>query len=200
MEISNKQKIFNAKQILKEMLIDRGYPESELTPLSKDFKNTKYETDIYWEIINKNGKEKTLISFFINKKLDSKLVESHFTKAKTLYDNQISEVKIIMISDTSLTNPTIAKNNDYMKNSGIYSQIYLVDDLQFNITKSNLVPKHELLTKEEIDNLPFEVKNLPKILSTDPVSRYYAVNKKNVFKITTISETTGESISYNEVI
>jgi len=200
MDISIKKKIFNSKKLLREMLIDRGYNPSDLNRLNKEFDKTNFETDMYWEIVSKSGDEKTLISFLINKKLDNKLVESHFVKAKTLYSEKIKTVKIIMISSIVITNPTIAKNNEFMNINGIYSQTFLVDNLQFNITKSNLVPEYKLLTHNEINELPFKTSEMPRILISDPISQYYGVTKNNVFQVKMISETTGEYLAYNKVV
>lgn len=67
-----------------------------------------------------------------------------------------------------------------------------------------LVPKHELLEETEKRELLKIYKSkelqLPKILASDPISRYFGARRGQVFKITRSSETSGEYIYYRIVI
>lgn len=81
-------------------------------------------------------------------------------------------------------------------------QVFELRELQFNITKHTLVPKHELITDEteiheliKIHNLKARTQ-LPFILKTDPVARYYNAKTGNVMRITRWSPTSGEHIVY----
>jgi len=67
-----------------------------------------------------------------------------------------------------------------------------------------LVPKHELLSEDEKRELykTYKIKdiNLPKILSNDPITRYFGGKKGQIFKITRPSESSGEYIYYRIII
>ena len=68
-------------------------------------------------------------------------------------------------------------------------QIMWCKHLQINPTKHILVPKHTKLTIEEINNLleKYSIKNrtqLPLILRSDPIARYYNYNAGDIIKIT----------------
>ncbi|OMO85768.1 hypothetical protein COLO4_21454 [Corchorus olitorius] len=56
-----------------------------------------------------------------------------------------------------------------------------IADLYVNITKHYLMPKHEVLTAEEkqklLNKYDIEAKQLPRMLKSDPVARYYGVEK-----------------------
>jgi DNA-directed RNA polymerase I, II, and III subunit RPABC1 len=63
-----------------------------------------------------------------------------------------------------------------------------------------LVPKHEIISEDEkkevLEYYRITGNQMPKILSTDPIARYYRSTKGQVFKITRYSETCGETIYY----
>lgn len=83
-------------------------------------------------------------------------------------------------------------------------QVFFLKELQFNIVKHYLVPKHELLTFEQSEQIEkildmYQVKSryqLPIILRTDPISRYYNAKSGNIMRIIRSSPTAGDYISY----
>ena len=80
-------------------------------------------------------------------------------------------------------------------------QVFHYKQLLINIMKHEYVPKHTLLKPTEIDTLLEKhyltnVKELPKIMTTDPVVKYYGAKENNVFRIDRSSKTFGHSIYY----
>lgn len=81
-------------------------------------------------------------------------------------------------------------------------EVYPVQRLQFNITKHMLVPKHEVIRdKVAIDAIleSFKLKSrtqLPIILKTDPIARYYGMKSGDLVKVTRNSPTAGEHVIY----
>lgn len=81
-------------------------------------------------------------------------------------------------------------------------QIFRIKELQFNITKHILVPKHEVVRDEEViksilDSYSLKTKyQLPTILKTDPMSRYLGLKSGDIVKITRNSPSSGEYIVY----
>jgi len=67
---------------------------------------------------------------------------------------------------------------------GILIELFNVDDLQFNITKHILVPLHKKLDKEECKNFKEQYgTNIPILLKTDPVCRFYNFQKGDIIEI-----------------
>ena len=58
------------------------------------------------------------------------------------------------------------------------------DILPFKIINHSLVPKHELVSKSEIEQYIKNVKILPKLLKSDAIVRYYNFKKDDIIRIT----------------
>ena len=75
---------------------------------------------------------------------------------------------------------------------------------KFKVSSNNLVPKHSKVSEGELKKLLEQhmivVKDLPKILKTDPVVEELGVQPGEVIKIIRKSEITGESVYYRVVI
>jgi len=64
-------------------------------------------------------------------------------------------------------------------------ELFAMHELQLNITKHRLVPKHTRVTQSEKEELDKDYKGkLPVILSSDPISRYYGFKKGEYIRIT----------------
>lgn len=83
-------------------------------------------------------------------------------------------------------------------------EIFLKDEIMFNLIDSIYVPKHILLSPEEESNLMKEYglqkRELPRIFISDPVARYYNARLWQIFRIQRPSETAGFSNYYRIVV
>ncbi len=113
------------------------------------------------------------------------------------FDNPIFDSYIVIVRE-KITTVNIKTINEINKDI----QIFEMKELQFNITKHVMVPKHELINNEsDIADIVtrFNIKSksqLPFILKTDPVARYMNAKPGNVVKIIRFSPTSGEYILY----
>ena len=80
---------------------------------------------------------------------------------------------------TSKTKKTVENMDD------IKIELFTDDELSFNITKNELVPKHILLSKEESKQFIHTYgTRFPVIRTTDPISRFYGYERGDVVEIT----------------
>lgn len=93
-----------------------------------------------------------------------------------------------------------------IKNDALYpnTEIFLEKELMINIIDHIAVPKHILLTdevlKEVLESYHAKRREIPEILVTDPVARYYNAQVGQMFRIIRASETSGEAPYYRLVI
>lgn len=76
--------------------------------------------------------------------------------------------------------------------------------MAFKVSEHVLVPEHKKLTKEEkselLEKYNITVKELPKILKSDPAVSHLALDTGDVIKITRKSQTMGKATYYRAVI
>ena len=173
---------FRSKNTLLEMLSDRKY---NINIAIKSTNITEYK-----ELYNKQHINFTCSS---NENSDSKIhVKYVFGENKS---NLIKESIEKINKDILINNPNniifIFRNKP---STGILNLIkdnsceyFFIESLQFNITKHRLVSKHSLLNEEETTNLlnKYNIKpnQLPYILKSDPVVKYYNFPHGGICKI-----------------
>jgi len=81
---------------------------------------------------------------------------------------------------------------------------FLESEMLINITEHELVPQHILLTIEEKEELfsryRLKESQLMKMLTTDPVARYYGYKRGQVIKIIRNSDTAGRYVTHRLVV
>lgn len=76
-------------------------------------------------------------------------------------------------------------------------------DTPYDVTKHMLVPKHSKLgekdTAELLATYNITVRELPRILATDPAVQHLDVKEGDVIRIVRTSESAGDSVFYRRV-
>lgn len=75
--------------------------------------------------------------------------------------------------------------------------------MKINIQEHMLVPKHEIMTDSEIEDLrnsvDYDIENLPRIKKDDPIVKAIDAKEDNILRITRESETAGTFVTYRIV-
>lgn len=201
-------KFFVSRQVILEMLEDRGWDTTEYQNYGIDdidimlknmsIKNKEIST---LDILIKGENNKILVKYV----LTSKIRGSNIT---SLTESLIEDVledgdELIIIIMDRLTNDSALEsyfNNLYNKRK-IYSQYFWIKKLTYNVTKHETVPKHEILTSEEINEVlqKYNITDVTKfnfIKQNDVVAKYYGMKIGDVCRIIRKSETAGIYINY----
>lgn len=194
--------IYCARKTILEMMKDRGYN------ISKHIKDIPFElfietiADDNLEILfEKDDKSKLVVYFFTEiKSISKKNFKSICDKLISKYeDDNLNIILIFPSKPSSSIKKEIVNTPKYFN-----IQLYELKHLIINITKHKLQPKFRVLTddniKEICSSLSIPKEQFPKILTTDPISRYYGVKRGQVFEIKRKSMSSGEFVTYRIVV
>ena len=195
MNITDRKKFYLARNTILDILEDRGYIVAENLKTSIDEFMIQYDSgEMYIYTKKKDEENKSIYVYFHldNRNFQKKDLVNLMSNITNQYQNE--QVKIRIVTREKL-NQAILRID--------YIESFILNHLVINITKHIMMPKFEVMSDEEIEILLKEFsisKNqLPKILITDPISRYFGVKSGDIFKITRSSPTTGLSVSYRLV-
>ena len=154
--------IEKAKPIVYEMLKDRKY-----TKIVEEDDNIIIADD------------KLLVFFSKDQKINKDNIQT-FT-SRELQTRNISHGIFVYPNSITSTAKNIVLQN---RIDNIHIELFYIINLQYNITKHRLVPKHQKLQGEEYKEIKTKFgKSLPRIYITDPIVRYYNFDKGDILKI-----------------
>lgn len=170
-------------QVLKtinEMLTDRGYDVSPLVDVKYDSieeLNTTYKNLV---------SNKTISIIYIEDGIGIDVIR------------RVTNAHTIIVCNGNVTSSAKSAIDMLRLGEGKIVEVFSFRELKHNKTKHKLVPKHELLSLDEIKSFLkyYGSSNSPKIRSTDPIAKYYGAQPKDVFKITRCNQ----EITYRVVI
>ena len=193
--------IKRSRKTVIEMLHDRKYDLSSVDNILVDDINFDiYEKADNLDIHVKNSDREIYVKFIKIPKAKPQTLRDLISKINT--EILSLENKKILIVLLTKPNNTVLK----IKNEPLCENIELfwIGHLLVNITHHTFVPRHELLEKNSHDSIMEKfslsnVKQLPIILKSDPISRYYGFETGDICKITRKNKISGISVIYRLV-
>lgn len=202
-------KLFKSRSVIIEMLEMRGfnvepYRNFSLNEIEAMFKATEKKTSpelgsLDMTLVNSLGGK-----LYVKYLMASKLRTSNF---KTLIDEMLEgflnggDEIIFILKDTVNNMDTFdSMLEGYLSVNNLFIQIFSLDNLLFNITKHQLVPKMRIISPEERDAVLEKFSatqgQMPQILKSDPQAKFLGVRKGDMCEIIRASETAGNSVTY----
>jgi DNA-directed RNA polymerase subunit H (RpoH/RPB5) len=189
MSVSEVQK---AIRTIKAMLVSRGHELGDLEGVD----NTEIEQlattkDVFF--LPAAAKDVVVIL--------RKLKNSDIVKAAAAVEEGRRQ-EVILVSRDKLTGVNVKCLHE---NFGRRAEHFHLQDLQIDIAKHVLVPRHTIMPKSEVDALLKELMiksklQLPSILETDAMARYIGARPGDVVRIERPSPTAGETLFYRHCV
>jgi DNA-directed RNA polymerase subunit H (RpoH/RPB5) len=188
---NNKKYITNAINTISEMIIDRNVLFNPNKYIFEDVYNNFNPGMFYHFVI-----DDVEIIFDFNKNLKIPNYTSHFQDNKNIYILVLDRKNLNQIESTKLYN--LVGKDKFEK-----IEVFDIKELQFNISRHVLVPKHEKIDNGHSILSQYNLSNptqLPIILHTDPMAKYLGLKPGDYVKITRVSQVSGIHIIYRYCI
>lgn len=196
--------LFSVHHVVREMLVDRGF-EIPVEYFIDDMDmfsalHSSKDLDMYVEDTEKN------IGNYVhfhskNKNFGKNDLITIVQSVHHLHSN-VNSIHIDIIIKEDKTNAAVKK---LLTTDKDYQDITIFPEkrLRFNYVRNKHQPDFELLDNEKrakfIETYKITSAEIPKMLTSDPVARYYNAKSGDIFRIVGISETQKDRISYRIV-
>ena len=174
-------------QTLKEILVARGIKADDFERVGAPMDETRMYTFGQVLVI---FSEKTRVT------------STEFEKFITFATENNHSGGIIIVSPTNPSESILQLVRDYISDKeNQLVQIFYQSHLNFNISKHRDVPKHRILSQEEVDKLAKEynlakLNSLPKIDSQDAMAKWIGARPGDVVEITGLCMASAENKRY----
>jgi len=198
-------KLWRVRKTVFQMLDDRGYfvPEKSLAENKEEFEsawkdaqeNSQGRERFLILVHKKDNRDQQLIVFFPdeNKRVGVKPIR---ILAEKMDERKIREA--ILVVKQPLT--PLAKTAIVEASAKMRIEVFAENELIINITHHELVPKQVVLKEEErqalLNRYKMKPTQLPRVQVTDPMARYFGMQRGEVIKIIRPSETAGRYVTY----
>jgi DNA-directed RNA polymerase subunit H (RpoH/RPB5) len=134
---------------------------------------------------------KCLVYFAESYSGDKKISEISISNfCKLVISQHVDEAIIVSAAPESSTIETICTDFIRRKDGetyGVFIQFFKDEELMFNPMNHNMVPKHRILSKRELEEMEkvdrLNFKNLPKISAFDPICKRLGAKDKDVIEV-----------------
>lgn len=198
--LDNATRLFRVRKTCLEMLNDRGYLigqddlEETRDIFTQKFSEEPKRDDLTLLAPKQEDPTDQMFVFFPNEdKVGVRTIKTYADRMKTE-----GVTRALMVVQANLT--PFAKQAVGEMHSKLHMEVFQELELLINITRHVLVPKHMLLDATEkktlLDRYKVRDTQLPRIQHSDPVARYYGMQRGQVVRIVRPSETAGRYVTY----
>mmetsp|Transcript_41437 Transcript_41437/g.132352 ORF Transcript_41437/g.132352 Transcript_41437/m.132352 type:complete len:205 (-) Transcript_41437:18-632(-) len=195
-------RMFRIRKTACKMLDDRGYllQQKELNRTKEEFKEEFGEVPQREELTilvpkKDDPTDQIFIFFPLEAKVGVKTIKVYWERMKTQ-----NVTRAILVVQQNLTPFAKQSLPEIMSTKKCILEVFQEAELLVNITEHVLVPRHYMLSPEEKRTLleKYKVKDsqLPRVQMSDPVARYYGMQRGQVVRIVRPSETAGRYVTY----
>nr|AJA90777.1 DNA-directed RNA polymerase IV fifth largest subunit [Ginkgo biloba] len=196
----NSHRLFRVRRTVFQMLEDRGYTvtDSDLNTTLEQFRvNFGQEPNREHLFISTRSRadprDKIFVFFSGDDRVGVKELKAYATRMK-----EENVYRAIIVVQNKIT-PS-AKQGIKELATKFLLETFDETELLINVKEHALVPEHQILTPEEKNALlkqySVQENQLPRMLESDPLARYYGLRRGKVVKLTYHSETTGHYVTY----
>jgi DNA-directed RNA polymerase subunit H (RpoH/RPB5) len=197
---------------IEDMLVNRGDDVSSFKEILLSLSKEDFESDKL--VINVQTLNTTIL-YALSKNLRKNIINE--LKEKLKDGDNIKDFTnkyggknniILVFNNESISTAVKSQLNKYDKifqKNGGHLQYFSSQQLMFNPTKHEYVPKHTKLTEEEVKDFMKEYLARSKmhmhvILQNDPIAKWIGLKHGDIVRIDRYNENSGESFSYRSCI
>jgi DNA-directed RNA polymerases I, II, and III subunit RPABC1 len=193
--------VFRTWVTCREMVTERGYtiPLTFLKAENNDFYTLYQNIDAKagfnnYDIFGTKDDKKLLVKFTLDKEsVNRQDIISFRNNVNDTYGEDTNIIYVVKSKPNTFVYKEIKENDE----------IFLFNELVFNRTKHRLVPKHVLLNetekKEVLTTYDCRDTQIPRMVTTDFLARYYGAKAGDMFKIYRPSPSSGVYITYRVI-
>jgi DNA-directed RNA polymerase I, II, and III subunit RPABC1 len=193
--------VFRTWITCREMVTDRGYtiPLTMMKVENNDFYTLYQNIDApagfnNYDILGTKGDKRVLVKFTLDKEVVNRQDIITFRgNVDETYGENTDVIYVVKVKPNTFVYKEIRDNDE----------IFLMSELVFNRTKHRLVPKHVLLSETEkkdvLSTYDCRDTQIPRMVTTDYVCRYFGAKAGDMFKIYRPSPSSGMYITYRVV-
>ena len=193
--------IYKSRKNILDIMESQNYNVSEYNHFSINEVNSMYNNDQMDVLLENNNEKKVYIRYNLGSKISESIilnfVEDLFYLSETLKKTDT----LFIITKDELNDPIKNVLKQIWEKDKVHIVIESIARLQYNILNHSLVPKHRIMSDDEVNNIMkkyniLSLEQFPEINRFDPVAKLIGIKPKEVCEIRRPSKSAIESNYY----
>lgn len=199
-------KLYVSRKILIELLENQGFNVENVNNFSNnDIHIMAKNNQLDMFLTNDTNNQKIYVKYYITKELRPQNVNDIVDELFVIEELLHTGDQLLIITKSFMNDTLKNELEKVWSNQNIYVNLMSIAELQFNILKHEMVPKHVKLNeteKEEFFNKYniYKIERIPEISRFDPVAKVIGLQPNDVCKIIRPSRTSIHGIYYRTCI